>query len=146
MPLDPHENLERFDHAIARWNAGDLDGYLALYDDAVRLHGYAPEPLDRAGVRTFYEAVVASLSGPGRRAPGLAVHERFRAGDRIVCRFSMRGVHTGPFMGVPASGRPYAIEAITVLRFAGGRCVERWSQADLLGLMVQLGAVPAPAG
>jgi hypothetical protein len=26
-----------------------------------------------------------------------------------------------------------------------GRCVERWSTADMYGLMVQLGAVPAPA-
>jgi hypothetical protein len=25
--------------ALERWNAGDLDGYLALYDESIRLHG-----------------------------------------------------------------------------------------------------------
>lgn len=33
--------------AVDRWNAGDLDGYPELDDSAVRLHGYAPEPMDR---------------------------------------------------------------------------------------------------
>jgi predicted ester cyclase len=32
-----------------------------------------------------------------------------------------------------------------VLRFTDdGRCVERWSQADMLGVLIQLGAVPPP--
>jgi hypothetical protein len=38
-----------------------------------------------------------------------------------------------------------ALPGITILRFAGGRCVERWSQADFLYLLQQLGAFPAPA-
>lgn len=33
---------------------------------------------------------------------------------------------------------------ITILRFEGGKCVERWSQADFLGLMRQLGVIPTP--
>ena len=41
--------------AIERWNAGDLDGYLALYDESIRLHGYSPEPMSKAEVRAFYE-------------------------------------------------------------------------------------------
>jgi hypothetical protein len=28
--------------AVACWNAGDLDGYLALYAPQVRVHGYTP--------------------------------------------------------------------------------------------------------
>jgi hypothetical protein len=47
-------------------------------------------------------------------------------------------------MGVPATNRPYTIGGITMMRFAGGRVVERWSCADMLGLLVQIGAVPPP--
>jgi predicted ester cyclase len=47
-------------------------------------------------------------------------------------------------MGVPASGRPYALDGITIMRFSGERVAERWSSADMLGLMIQLGAVPPP--
>lgn len=35
------------------WNAGDLSGYLSLYAEDVRLHGFAPEPMDKASVTGF---------------------------------------------------------------------------------------------
>lgn len=138
-------NIDRLNHCIGRWNAGDLDGYLTLYDSQIRLHGYAPAPMNKAEVTAFYTQVAASLGAPGRKTPELLVHDSFAAGDRVACHFTMKGVHSGPFMGVPASGKAYAIDGITILRFSGGNCVERWSQADLLGLMVQIGAVPMPA-
>jgi len=48
-------------------------------------------------------------------------------------------------MGVPATGRPVALPGITILNFGGPRVLERHSSADMLGLRVSLGAVPAPA-
>ncbi len=35
--------------AYDSWNAGDLDGYLRLYDEGIRLHGYSPGPMDGSG-------------------------------------------------------------------------------------------------
>jgi predicted ester cyclase len=123
-----------------RWNAGDLDGYLRLYDDAIRLHGYSPEPLGKAEVRGFYEGIFAAF-GP----PTLEFHEVLTDGDAVTVRFTMSGTHVGEFMGVPATGRDVAVPGITILHFRGDTVVERFSQADMLGLLVQIGAVPAPA-
>jgi predicted ester cyclase len=138
------------DHAAAverarqRWNAGDLDGYLSLYDERIRLHGYAPEPMDKATVTGFYRMIFATLAEPGRPNPGLEFHEVLVDGDLYCCRFTMTGAQQGEFMGVPATGKPYRLEGITIMRFAGDRVVERWSTADFLGMLVQLGAIPAP--
>ena len=60
-------------------------------------------------------------------------------------RFTMTGRHVDEFMGVPASGTAIALPGITILHFRGGRVIERFSQADMLGLLIQVGAVPAPA-
>ena len=49
MPA-PQEALSA---AFERWNAGDLDGYLSLYDEGIRLHGYSPDPMDKVQVRGF---------------------------------------------------------------------------------------------
>jgi len=38
-----------------------------------------------------------------------------------------------------------ALPGITILHFRSDRVVERFSQADMLGLLVQVGAGPAPA-
>jgi len=122
------------------WNAGDLDGYLRLYDDRIRLHGYSPEPMDKQEVREFYAMVFRAFE-----RPQLAFHEVLWDGDACAIRFTMSGRHVGEFMGVPGTGTEIALDGITILRFDGDRVVERFSQADMLGLLVQIGAVPAPA-
>jgi steroid delta-isomerase-like uncharacterized protein len=126
--------------AVERWNAGDLDGYLRVYADDVRLHGYTPEPLDKAGVRAFYEGVFAAF--PRNH---LEIHETFGAGDRLTCRYTLTGQHDGDFMGIPPTSTSITLPGITILHFRDGAITERWSCSDMLGLLVQLGAVPAPA-
>jgi predicted ester cyclase len=122
------------------WNAGDLDGYLSLYDDRIRLHGYAPVPTNKAEVRAFDEAIFRAFE-----RPRLEFHETLWDGNACTLRFTMGGRHVGSFIGVPATGTEIALPGITILHFDGDKVVERFSQADMLGLLVQLGAVPAPA-
>ena len=47
--------------------------------------------------------------------------------------------HVNEFMGVPASGTAITVPGITILHFRGNRVIERFSQADMLGLLVQVG-------
>ena len=131
---------DALERARERWNAGDLSGYLMLYADGIRLHGYTPEPIDKAGVEAFYRGIFAAFG-----APQLVFHDALESGDSVTIRFTMTGTHVGDFMGVPATGRAIALPGITILRFAGDTVIERWSSADMLGLLIQLGAVPAPA-
>ena len=134
----------RCERARQSWNAGDLPGYLSLYDQGIELHGYSPEPMTKSAVTTFYEQIWASLHDVGRPNPSLMFHEVMMEGDLYSCRFTMSGVHVGNFMGVPATGRRYVLPGITIIRHANNRAVERWSCADMLGLLIGLGAIPAP--
>ena len=137
----------RVEEARRSWNAGDLAGYLSLYDRAIRIHGFAPDPFDKAAVTSFYETIWASLGDEGRPNPQLDFFETLENGDLYSCRFMMSGIHRGPFLGVPATGKSYALNGITILRFGPGHrtVVERFSSADMLGLLVQIGALPPPA-
>jgi len=125
--------------ALERWNAGDLDGYLALYDERIRLHGYSPEAMSKAEVRAFYRTIFTAFDDPK-----LEFHQTLWDGDACAIRFTMTGTHVGEFMGVPPTERPIALPGITVLHFDGASVIERFSQADMLGLLVALDAVPAP--
>jgi ketosteroid isomerase-like protein len=73
------------------------------------------------------------------------VQEIFSCGDRVVARWIGRGTHRGELMGVDPTGRPIAVEAISVFRVADGKIAEEWTVWDALGLLQQVGAVPAPA-
>jgi predicted ester cyclase len=130
---------EALSAAHESWNAGDLDGYLSLYDERIRLHGYSPEPMDKAEVGAFYERVFRAFD-----TPRLEFHEVLWDGDTCAIRFTMTGRHVGDFMGVPATGTAIVQPGITIMHFDGERVIERFSQADMLGVLVQIGAVPAP--
>jgi predicted ester cyclase len=80
----------------------------------------------------------------GSNSPRLEILDIVEQGDEIACRFAMSGSHTGPFLNVPATGRSYVLPGITILKFRDGVAIERWSNADMLGLLVQIGAMPAP--
>jgi predicted ester cyclase len=49
------------------------------------------------------------------------------------------------FQGIPPTGRRVEVQAISILHFSEGRVVERWNQLDQLGMLQQLGVLPAPS-
>jgi steroid delta-isomerase-like uncharacterized protein len=63
--------------------------------------------------------------------------------DRVVARWRMEGTHLGPFAGFPASGKRVMQTAIVIYRIKDGKLVRAWLQRDSLGLLQQIGAIPA---
>jgi steroid delta-isomerase-like uncharacterized protein len=63
--------------------------------------------------------------------------------DRVAVRATFTGTHKGNFMGIaPATGKAITWTGQIIYRFdESGKIVERWQDADGLGLMTQLGAV-----
>jgi steroid delta-isomerase-like uncharacterized protein len=125
--------------ALDRANAGDLAGYLDLYSDDVVFGGVSQEPMDKAGVVAFHENFYAAF-------PGVQVEvlDLIESGDQLAARLLLTGPHEGPFLGVPASGNDVQLAITTILTMRDGKCVERWSTADMLGLLIQVGAVAPP--
>lgn len=64
--------------------------------------------------------------------------------DRVVARIVGRGTHLGEFQGIPATGRRVEAHGMGIARITNGRIAEMWAAYDALGLMQQLGALPAP--
>ena len=65
-------------------------------------------------------------------------------GEKVVSRYTVSGTHQGEFFGVAPTGERITMSGISIDRFEGGKIVEEWPEYDLLGVMRQLGAVPAP--
>ena len=65
-------------------------------------------------------------------------------GDRVVARTTYTGTHQADLQGIPATGKTVSESAITIFRLANGKIAEGWLVADNLGLMQQLGVIPAP--
>ncbi len=55
-----------------------------------------------------------------------------------------RGTHEGEFMGVAPTGKRVEFQGIATVRIREGKIAENRGMPDMLGLLQQLGAVPAP--
>ena len=111
--------------------------YLAP-DAVVHLPG-APGPLHREQVLGLLDRFYAAF-------PDLhhTVEDQVADGDTVVTRMTLRGTHQGEFQGIPPTGKPIVVSLIGIDRFENGKFAEQWSQLDTLGLLQQLGAIPAP--
>jgi len=72
------------------------------------------------------------------------VEDLIAEGDEVVARVTMSGTQHGAFMGIPPTGKHVTITGIDINRFVGGKSVEHWVEMDTLGMMQQLGVIPAP--
>lgn len=73
-----------------------------------------------------------------------SIDDMIAEGDMVATRWTMTGTHTGVSpSGIPATNRKLTISAITIDRIVGGKIVEEWERSDTLGVMQQLGVVPA---
>jgi len=66
------------------------------------------------------------------------VHDSIVEGDRLCIRWSFAAKHSGPGLGIPASGKTVHVSGITIMRIADGKAVEGWQNWDMLGLMEQI--------
>jgi steroid delta-isomerase-like uncharacterized protein len=71
------------------------------------------------------------------------VEDLIAEGDRVVARVTSSARQVGEFMGLPPSGRGYRVEEIHIFRVRDGQVVEHWLQMDTMGMLQQLGAMPA---
>jgi predicted ester cyclase len=74
----------------------------------------------------------------------LIAEDMIAEGDKVVVRSTFRGTHKGDLMGIPPTGKQVTMPLILIYRIAEDKIVEHWMQADALGLLQQLGAIPAP--
>ncbi len=122
------------------WNKGNLAVVDELNDANVVTHNPPGPPL--RGTEAFKQFVLMY-----RRAfpdMQLTIEDQIAEGDKVVTRWTARGTHQGELMGIPPTGKQATVTGITVGRVVNGKFVESWSNFDALGLMQQLGVVPAP--
>jgi steroid delta-isomerase-like uncharacterized protein len=74
-----------------------------------------------------------------------SIDDMVAEGDKVVARYTMKATHKGTMMGIPASGKQFAVKGIDINRIVRGKVAEVWSLSDSLGVMTQLGAIPSAA-
>jgi len=73
------------------------------------------------------------------------VHDIVAEGDKVAIRATAHGVHATDNLGVPATGKPYAMPTMHLYRAEGDRLAEHWGVRDEYDVLVQTGVLPPPS-
>jgi predicted ester cyclase len=65
-------------------------------------------------------------------------------GDMVAVYDTFRFKHTGPFQGIPPTGKEATLTSTDIYRIVDGKIVEQWTEGNLLSLLQQLGVIPEP--
>ena len=75
-----------------------------------------------------------------------SLDEQIAEGEKTVSRFAWTGTHRGEFLGIPPTGKPVRVWGVVMDVVKDGRLSESRIIMDTLGLLQQLGAIPARRG
>jgi steroid delta-isomerase-like uncharacterized protein len=64
-------------------------------------------------------------------------------GDKVAVSINVTGTYKGEFQGIPPTGKQVSFTAMDILTIIDGKITEEWATADMMGLMQQIGAIPA---
>ena len=133
MSLETNKALVRrqFEVLINEKDLSPIETDMA--DDFVDHEAPPGAPAGREGARqwiTLLHAVVPDLH--------VTIEDMVAEGDTVVVRNTWRGTHTGPFLGLPPTGRPFVLKGMVMWRLRDGKIAERWATLDQWGLRRQL--------
>ncbi len=124
-----------YEQVINQRNVAALEDFIDPHCTDHALPAGMPAGIE--GSRQFIEMYLAAF-------PDLhfTVEDLIAEGDMVVARLTTQGTQTGPFPGVPPTGKHASIGCIDINRVVGGKSVEHWLEMDTLGLLQQLGVLP----
>jgi predicted ester cyclase len=82
---------------------------------------------------TFQNVLRPALSGLT-----VVIHEQIAEKDLVTTRKTISGIHTGPLLGIAATGKAVEIAVIDIVRVRGGQYVEHWGINTLQSLLEHL--------
>ena len=140
MSTDQNKTIARriVDESWTKHNPGILDGLVS--NDAI-LH----DPQTPTVVKGP-QGAKSTLATYLRAFPDLkiSIEREIADGDYVVQHLLATGTNTGEFNGIPPTGKRTSTTGVVTSKIKDGKVIEAWSLFDNLGLLQQLGVVPAP--
>ncbi|MDD1753982.1 MAG: ester cyclase [Methanotrichaceae archaeon] len=121
---------------------GPSKGNLSIADELMSSDFVMHTPLAASpGIKGIKEVVTTCRTAFEHL--NVTIEDNVAEGDKVVACFTARGLHTGQFMALPATGKPITMSGIEIFRIKDGKIAELWGEANLIGLMQQIGVVPS---
>lgn len=124
------------------WNKRRLELMDELISPSHALHLHDPQlSPSQIGPEAYKRVVTRFVTGfPDVR---FTVEDMIAEDEKVAVSWIISGTHKGEFWGIPPTGKTMSLEGITIHDIANGKIMDSDISWDALGLLQQLGVVPA---
>ncbi len=121
------------------WEVAINEGRINILDTAyasdVVLHT-VPEIKGKDSAKAYYANYVTGFSNRQ-----FIVKEMFAKGDKLVKYWEFKGTHSGPFFGIPATGKTIDVIGCTIATIVNGKITEEQDFFDNYEFLKQIGII-----
>jgi len=141
MTIETNKALVRryYEEIVNTGQVDDIDRFIS--PDYVEVHDNERNAVGLEGARDH-------VLGVRQTYPDLhlTIEQQIAEGEWVVSRVTMRGTHRGEWMGIEPTGEPVEITAVNIDRVVDGRILEHGGAANLLGPLLDVGAIRIVGG
>ena len=139
--MSAEQNIALVHRMYAALDAGDIAAVPELFDPAWVNYDPSMPPLrGHPGAQQLISILTTAFPDFHTILDDVIVE-----GDLIAARMTHTATHRGVFLGIPATDRHAVVTATGIFRVTNGRLLESRVVFDALGLLQQLGIIPAMA-
>ncbi len=134
--LERNKRLVRdfYEQVVSTGDVARIPEFIA--DDCVEIDGARRVPSGIPGMTAHVAGVRGVYAGLR-----IVVLRQIAEGDIVVTEISATGVHAGEWIGIAPTGRQLTFTGVNVDRVEGGRIVEHGGAANMLGPLLEAGAL-----
>jgi steroid delta-isomerase-like uncharacterized protein len=140
MASSPEQNKQVVRQVFESYNQQDMEKVEKLFSPKHVFHFPGAPPMDWNSHKQF-------IVGLSRAFPDLhfKVEDIVAEGDKVAYRLTVSGTHKGEFQGIPPTDKKVSFSSTGISNIVDGKVAEDWVDADVMGLMQQIGAIPSSA-
>jgi predicted ester cyclase len=133
------ESKDLLRRAWAAYSQGDEQAFAACLTD-----DWIEHDNDGGTIALADELPVMRLHREGFPDKKTEIHDVLADGDRVAVRSTTRATHTGPYLGLAATGKEVIIHEISIHRIVDSRIAETWQVTEGVGFYQQITGRTAP--
>jgi steroid delta-isomerase-like uncharacterized protein len=140
MASSPEQNKQLIRQVFESYNQQDMEKAEKLFSPNHIFHFPGASPMDWNSHKQFIIGLAKAFPDLHFKIEDIVVED-----DKVAYRLNVSGTHKGEFQGIPPTDKKVSFSSTGISNIVDGKVAEDWVDADVMGLMQQIGAIPRSA-
>jgi steroid delta-isomerase-like uncharacterized protein len=133
--------VRQYFEASERQGIEGMEQFVSSANYSLHFAGMPSPPMDWNGHKQLFNVLASAFPDFRHNIEDMVAEGE----EKVAVRFNIIATHKGEFQGIPPTGKKVSMSVMEFMTIIDGKITEEWVSLDMMGLMQQIGAIPANA-